>query len=166
MPDVANISLLREKESNNIIYPYTHMSAVLDDNGDSILNSLNNNFDSKVDKNQGADNAGKALVVGDDGNLYCGDAGSKEVIAEKSDATEKTMLAYEYSENEEYTIPTMEDFNNFTEGLVADKDSANDNTRIAYTVNTDEIEVPTMDEFNELKNRFESLLTRLQITDI
>ena len=50
-------------------------------------------LDAKLDKNQGADNAGKALVVGDDGNVVPGKAqGGSSLPAMSSDTAGKALV--------------------------------------------------------------------------
>lgn len=67
-------------------------------------------LDAKLDKNQGADNAGKALVVGDDGNVVPGEAQGGGSLPTMSNDTAGKMLTND-GNKAEWAEPAQSDWN-------------------------------------------------------
>lgn len=83
-------------------------------------------LDAKLDKNQGADNAGKALVVGDDGNVVPGEAQGGGSLPTMSNDTAGKMLTNDGNKAEWTDVPREIMCVNFTQGT-DDKWSADKN---------------------------------------
>lgn len=73
-------------------------------------------LDAKLDKNQGADNAGKALVVGDDGNVVPGEAQGGGSLPAMSSDTAGKMLTNDGKKAEWADVPRETMCVNFTQG--------------------------------------------------
>lgn len=73
-------------------------------------------LDGKLDKNQGADNAGKALVVGDDGNVVPGEAQGGGSLPAMSSDTAGKMLTNDGEKAEWGDVPKEVMVVNFTQG--------------------------------------------------
>lgn len=72
-------------------------------------------LDAKLDKNQGADNAGKALVVGDDGNVVPGRAQGGGSLPAMSNDTAGKMLTNDGEKAEWADVPREIMYVNFTQ---------------------------------------------------
>ena len=126
-------------EEWNILITWDEISDKLDFSGlTETLNQRINNLrieilaelDKKVDKDQGTDNAGKALVVGEDG-----------ILAPTGDFYSKTEIDQQI-ENINNTIVTADDLDK-----KVDKDQGTDNAGKALVVGADGIVVPSDVEF-------------------
>lgn len=80
-------------QTGNVTAEGTKQVKAVQDKGTEVLQSIPEDFatqmESKLDKNQGAENAGKALVIGEDGNVVPGEVQSGGGASEKFTGMEK-----------------------------------------------------------------------------